>query len=318
MHRSRDSLIWGAVLVIIGIGFLLWNLNVFENLAGTAELVVAGFFALVGLGFLVSFLMARDDWWKVIPGFALLAVGAIVFLGTRDVPSEWIGGMLFLGLALAFAVIYAGDRQERWWALIPFGAMIIMVGIVLLSSLDVPEELLGAALFGGMGLVFLLVYVLAQDRPQFSWTLIPATVLFIMSLMALAAFAVESSPNLEELIRWWPALLVIIGVIFLLLSLRRPAATSRGADVLPTEPSPREMPAAPGTSAVEIDEDYVPPAYVPIEPAPIKLPEEGSQQSPPTPEGQLSGTPENVGEVPEFQETAPASDTPQDPKGESV
>jgi len=37
----------------------------FEEVSGTAELVVAGFFALIGLGFLVAFLMTRANWWRL-------------------------------------------------------------------------------------------------------------------------------------------------------------------------------------------------------------------------------------------------------------
>ena len=272
MRRSRDSLIWGIILLLVGLGFLLWNFGVFDNFQGLAELVIAGLFALAGLGFLASYLAARKDWWKVIPGFALLAVGGIIFLGTRQVAAEWIGMLLFLGIALAFAVIYFGDRTERWWALIPFGTMLVMIVLLLLAGTGIAEEALGAVLFGGMALVFFLVYLLAGDRSEFRWALIPATVLLVMGLVALAAAVVQTAPNLEQAMRLWPILLVVVGVFLLGLSLSRPA---RPARELPVEPTPADMPAAPGTSVLEIP-PAPPAAKPPVERAPVVLVDEAA------------------------------------------
>lgn len=254
MTRNRDSLIWGIILLAAGVIFLLWNFGVFAQYEGVTLLAVVGFFVLVGLSFLVSYLMTRQDWWKVIPGFALLAVAGILFLSSRQVPGEWIGALLFIGLALAFAVIYISDRQANWWALIPFGAMVVMVAIVLLASSGMSEKALGAILFGGMGLVFLLVYLLAADRNQFRWSLIPTSVLLVMGLVTLAGALVDANPNWEQAVRLWPILLVVVGVFFIGLSISRPKATVSAPVELAPEPQPEEFAIAPGTSVTELDD----------------------------------------------------------------
>lgn len=268
MARTRDALIWGLVFLVVGSGFLLWNFGLFEEVSGTAELVVAGFFALIGLGFLVAFLMTRANWWRLIPGFVLLSVGAVIFLGTRDVAAEWLGVTLFAGLALAFAVIYASNRQEQWWALILVGTMAVLAVMVLLSGADLDEKVLGAALFGGMALVFLLVYLLAADRGAFRWALVPAGSLLLMSFVALTAWLSETNPEWEPYVRVWPILLIFVGLLLLALYITRSRRQPQQAEALSPEPTPEEAPVAPGTSIHDFDES--PPVYLPpIERAPI-------------------------------------------------
>lgn len=303
MNRSRDALVWGIILLIAGLIFLLWNFGVFANLSGVAELVIAGLFALAGLGFLASYLMGREDWWKVIPGFALLSVGAIVFLGTRNIAGVWLGAVLFVGLALAFAVVYFTDRRERWWALIPFGAMLVMVAIVLLSNSDLAEELLGAVLFGGIGLVFLLIYLLSPEREKFRWALIPTSILLIMGLVSLAAGMRQGNPDLEQWVRLWPILLIGLGVVMLGFAITRSGKPAPPVVQLPPEPAPSETVSAPGAGVYEVPETPLPR----IERSPITL-QEGSEQDllpakeEPTPPTAASG---EVEDIYEFIKSAP-------------
>ena len=65
----------------------------------------------------------RSEWWALIPGFALIGVGASIVL-----PGQW-SGFSFLGfLGISFLAIYLSNRQ-RWWAIIP-GGVLITLGIV--------------------------------------------------------------------------------------------------------------------------------------------------------------------------------------------
>lgn len=271
MRRSRDGLIWGLVFLVVGIGFLIWNFGLLEDVTAAAELAVAALFALVGLGFLVAYLMSRQDWWRLIPGFLLLSVGAIVALGTRNVPAEWLAGILLAGLSLAFAVIYFTDRQERWWALIPFGTMAVMVTTILASTLQLDQGFLGLVLFGGMGLVFLLLYLFAPDRRPLRWALIPAAVLFVMSLVSLAAGLNATWPDLAGVLRLWPIVLVVVGVSLIAVAFARPLKP-------PDQQTPStvvgEVPTTPGTSVIDLDGGTTAGRHPPSEAAPVTLVEQ--------------------------------------------
>jgi hypothetical protein len=56
MSRPRDSVIWGAILVLVGAGFLVWNLGMLAGFQVTATWALVAFFALLGLAFLFSYL----------------------------------------------------------------------------------------------------------------------------------------------------------------------------------------------------------------------------------------------------------------------
>lgn len=282
MGRMRDSVIWSIILLVAGIVILLWNFGVFQGFERGAQSVVAGVFGLAGLGFLGSYTVRRQEWWRVIPGFTLLAVGGIVYLSTRQVDPVWIGTLLFLGIALAFAVIYLSDRHQHWWALIPFGSLMVMIALVLLRNLNWANETLGALLFGGMGAVFALVYFLAHERRQFRWALIPMSVLLVMTLAALAAALTRAAPNLEQVFQLWPLLLVIAGIVLLGLTLRKSRPPQPQVTELPPEPVLAETPPAPGASVVTLPEAAAAEEY----PAPEPVPAQPTESVPPGQEAQ--------------------------------
>lgn len=257
--KIRDSLLWGLIFVMIGAGFLAWNLGAFGQQQETVALVLTAGFALAGLAFIGNYFLHRTDWWKLIPAFTLLAVAAVIYLSTRQVNTFWVAVSLLAGIGLAFIVIYLSNREERWWALIPFGSLGVMVAVILLSMRpDVSTALLGAALFGGMGLVFLAIYALARERQRFSWALVPAAALGIMALVALAAYLPQAVPTLGNAIRMWPVLVMLIGVAMIVYAATRGGKPAVAPVVLPSQPTPMETALVPGASVTTVTDDVVP------------------------------------------------------------
>lgn len=282
MSKPSDSVIWGAVLLVIGAGLLLWNLDILASMEATATWVVVALFALLGLAFIFSYLNKRSAWWRLIPAFTLLAVAAVIFLSARGVPSTLIAAVLLAGIALAFLVIYISDREERWWALIPFGAVAVMMLVAMLSTRpDVQPALLGSVLFGGMGLVFYLIYALARERQRFGWALVPAATLGVMGLVALAAYLPDALPALAEAQRLWPVLLVLAGVVLLGYAALRASRQTPPAVELPAQPAAAEAPLPPGASVTTMADDAPQPKKARFERSPITLVDEkpGSQAS---------------------------------------
>lgn len=275
MSKPRDSVIWGALLVLIGIGFLVWNLGIVAAIQATVAWTLIAFFALLGLSFVFSYLNKRTDWWRLIPAFTLLAVAAVIFLSTRGVAAAWVAAALLSGIALAFLVIYASDREERWWALIPFGSVTVMVAVILLGAQPATSTaLLGAVLFGGMGLVFFLIYALARDRQRFGWALVPTAALGMMALVALAAYAPQAAPALADGARLWPVLVVLFGLILLGYAALRARRSVVPAVELPAQPAGLETPLAPGASVMDVSEDEPRPKGARYERSPITLVDE--------------------------------------------
>ena len=205
--RQVNQLVWAAVLVVVGVLLLLFNLGVLARYEPTAQYVVAGLLGVGGFSTLVSYFWRRDQWWRLMPGWTLLALAAMVMVSLDDsLPRPYTAATLFVGLALAFTNLYFVNRAEHWWAIIPGGFMLVLAGVIALTVSITRLETLGAILFAGMGVVFALVYLLAGKRRHW-WALIPAGVLLFFGLIT---YSVDNGVQ-NALLDWWPAALIVIG-----------------------------------------------------------------------------------------------------------
>lgn len=199
--KSRIVLpiVGGILLIAAGVVFLLNNLGLISL---DWEMLIGPMFALGGLVFLFVFILNTDDWWALIPGLLLIALGTIIFMdnylaGGID---RW-GGAIFLGLlGLAFSLIYLSHR-DFWWAVIPGGVLFTLAGITLISEDD---QFVGAVFFMGLALTFALVYILPKPAGRLTWALYPAGILLLVGILVLLG-----ATNLTNFIL--PLALLIIG-----------------------------------------------------------------------------------------------------------
>lgn len=285
--RTRNTLLWGGGLFIAGVFLLLVNQHVLDPYAPAWKYILAGLFAAGGVALLVLFARDVARWWPIIPAFTLLTVGLIIFLTTQtDLVGEVLGAILFFGIALAFAVIFLLDRH-RWWAVIPCGVLLVVGATTVLSTLNVSPGLLSATLFIGMGVVFLFVYLLGPLKREVWWALLPATALIAFGLFTFV-FSKATSNWQMNLVAWWPALLVLLGVFLLVRGFAAlgnrtlPAADS----TLPRLPEPGETPPASSTAVIQPQDktaELVTTAP-PSPPAAPPLPEPGPAPAPPAAE----------------------------------
>jgi hypothetical protein len=119
MKALTSLTLWGSLLILGGILFLLDNLGYIE----IGGLVWALILAVGGLVFISVFLSEREHWWALIPGFTLLGVAATVAVGYLFPSWANLGGMFVLGgISVAFWMLYVVKR-EFWWAIIPGGVL---------------------------------------------------------------------------------------------------------------------------------------------------------------------------------------------------
>ncbi len=227
-RKTWITALWGIAILLLGIAILLFNFGVFEAYALYGAYAVAAVLSLGGLAFLIALVFNTERWVLTIPGFTLLSLGVVVFLSTLDtIAPEYMGALFLIGLALGFLVLFLSNRQERWWALLQ-ACIVAVVALVGVGVGVLPVEQLGSLLFGGLGLSFLLLYLVGGNHKVFAWTLIVAAVLLIFAAALLAAsFGTESL-----VVRLWPILLVLIGGFIL-----ARAITGRAAPASP-EPTP--------------------------------------------------------------------------------
>lgn len=201
-------LLWSAGLVVIGVLLLLFNLGFLTAYRSLAEYLLAVGFVVAGV---ITFAIAArmpQNWWHLILAWTFLSLAITIFLSTyAALERPILAAVLLMGITLAFVHVYWIDRMTNWWSLIPAGFLFV-VGLV--SALNVwisNTSVLGAILLAGLGLVFIVLYLL-EDKNLFWWALIPGGTLLTVALVTLTA---DLEPT-NLLLRSWPLLLILAGI----------------------------------------------------------------------------------------------------------
>ncbi len=209
MDRLGVRIILALLLIAAGIVFLLDSLEVIEF----GALLWAVAFVLAGLIFLAVFVLDREQWWAVIPGFVLLSLGGLI--GTSELlpglEGEWMGALFLGGISLPFWVLFL-MRRDFWWAIIPGGVLLTVALIAGLGD-TLPGEIIGGILFLGIGLTFAIVSLLPTPEGRMRWALIPAGVMLFLGLMVMASTGGELFAYI------WPAAFIIAGLYLLIRSI---------------------------------------------------------------------------------------------------
>ncbi len=209
MKWLESRILWGSLLILGGVLFLLQNLSLIQ---------FGGFFwsipfVLGAVFFLSIFFVDRENWWALVPGIVLLSIGLLIALSylAPGFVEMWGGSLILGGIGLSFAAIYLANR-EMWWAIIPAGVLISLAAMLGLDNFVQGIETGGLFLIG-LGLTFALLGLVQTPQGRMGWAWIPAGVLFIIGL-ALTATA----GNMMKYI--WPLVLIIGGGALIFYTLR--------------------------------------------------------------------------------------------------
>src|SRR3990172_12585155 len=95
-----SRILWGGLLLLAGILFLLQNLGVIQF----ADIIWSVLFAIVGVFILSFYIYDRNHWWAFIPGLTMLSLALLMGLNILAPGFEdTLGGALFLGgIGLSF------------------------------------------------------------------------------------------------------------------------------------------------------------------------------------------------------------------------
>jgi hypothetical protein len=210
--KSYDARIVGGILLVgFGLVFFLQSMGILPPLG--SQFLWGLTFGAGGFAFLYAFLRDREQWWALFPAMPLLGLSALMLLNVLAPSlSEIVGGALFLGMvSLSFWLVYA-VRREFWWAIIPGGAIATTAVVALLATV-VPAAETAALMLLGVGLTFLVLYFLPEDRGRQPWAIIPGGILIIIAALTGIAFGTTAR-------FFWP-IVFIAGGLFLILRSRR-------------------------------------------------------------------------------------------------
>jgi hypothetical protein len=115
------ALIPAYVLLAIGIMVPLLETNLLND-----SFVATYVLATIALPFIVVYVRDRQNWWALIPAYALLAIGIMVgFIEAGWLRDLIIPAYIMFVIAIPFIYVYLRDPRE-WWPLIPGGVMAVM------------------------------------------------------------------------------------------------------------------------------------------------------------------------------------------------
>ncbi len=202
-----------AGVLLIGAGSLLLLQNLTE-IRFAWDLIWALLFAVSGILFLLVYQRDHEHWWSLIPGFTLLAIGALIGL-EGILPGEigdWGGAIVLGGISLAFWGVYYA-RRDFWWALIPAGTLLTLAVAVGFSSV-LEGDLFVGVFFLGLALTFAALSLVRRPEGSMRWALIPAGVMAVMGVIFLA-----TATDLFGFV--WPAVIILGGLLLLYQGLRK-------------------------------------------------------------------------------------------------
>jgi len=202
MRKDQSNLIWGGILILAGILFLLQEINILGNAFQYLWLILMAAGAAV---FLWIYFTKKEQWWAIIPGLTLLGLsfsGLESFLNFLP-GSNW-SGAVFLGcIGLAFWLVYL-RRQDQWWAIIPGGVLVTLAAVAGFENLLGGSEVI---FFLGLAVTFALVGIL-PSQVDTRWAYIPAAILAVLGIALFAPFR-------SAMLIIWPAALIVLGAYIL-------------------------------------------------------------------------------------------------------
>jgi hypothetical protein len=213
MKRVDPNLLWGGLLILAGVIFLVQSLGLvsfglFWGVFWSLAFLGAG---VVCLG---AFWRNEELWWALIAGFSLLGLGALAGLSLvgGDLVDK-LGPSLFLGaIGFGFCAVYL-TRHEHWWAIIPGGILLSIAAMVGAEAYLGGGSSVGL-MFLGFALTFAVVGILPNTEERMTWAFIPAAI-----FLFLAMFMAGGSALLTYLV---PLALIVVGGILLYRNARQP------------------------------------------------------------------------------------------------
>jgi hypothetical protein len=201
----------GVLFLIIGGLILLQNIKIFSGDVGSIVFILI--YGILSIYMLLTYSRRKSQWWWLILGIFLL--GLALSNLSEIIPSlksySSVIAVFFAGIS--FLIIYLIDRLN-WWALIP-GSVITSLSVIRYLEVSAPEIQTNGIMFLGLGIAFLILFLVPIRNIRMNWPLIPAVILFAIG----ATLSLNQDLNLISFIG--PALLLLGGILVLIVSQKK-------------------------------------------------------------------------------------------------
>lgn len=182
MKNNRSTLVWGAILIVLG------GLGILQHFLPYAFRNDPAFWALAFGGasivfFAVYFISGIRNWGWLFPAMIFAALSGIMVLVFQGIDTPIIASLILGAIGLPFVAGYVIEKGKAWGLLIP--AWILCMLAVLIGLEDVVSgDLVGTGVLAAIGMPFLFVFI--RNRTQW-WALIPGIFMTAMALVTLVS-----------------------------------------------------------------------------------------------------------------------------------
>lgn len=217
MNEKNRTVVWGAILIVLGFFFLLQNFNLLGGLGDLVGTFVFGVLGVLGVGY---YFTNRRHWWVLFPAFTFIGIAGSSFTNFVPFLRPLSGAVFLFSLSLAFWLIFLQKQPEHWWPAIPGGIL------TTLAFVDVADHFSGRAadsiLMLGIAATFGLLWLLRRHTRNTDWALWVAII--ALALAFISPFAVGAK-------LLFPLALIGVGGWMLLKTIRQNNTPSSGNDI---------------------------------------------------------------------------------------
>ncbi len=177
-HNLR--LIFGILFVTIGALIVLQNLNIFTG--STGNIIWAALFGAGGIFVFVLYFNRRENWWWLVIGLIALSFTASNLAALFSQSKPYSPLFALFGAGICFMSIYFIERRQ-WWVFIP-GGILLSIGVDELLQVTSPDTTINGIIFFGMGIAFLLMFLIPSKEGRLNWAVLPAVVFLALGLIS--------------------------------------------------------------------------------------------------------------------------------------
>ena len=198
----------GVLIIVIGLFALLHNFYVVDV---NSPLIISFLMLVVG-GICFRFYFSKDrSLWLLIIALISFFWGLGIFTFELSLISFYFKNhFLLLGIGFSFVAVYFYNTKN-WWAIIPGGCILVVFIVDFLDEIFYLQEGISAFLvFVGIGLIFLYLYLIHDEKNRLGWAIYPSIILILVGLFQLYFSTRETSVQIVVAI-----LLIFIGILLI-------------------------------------------------------------------------------------------------------
>jgi len=177
LEKAKSNLVYGGLLVLVGVAYLLNNLDIIfiEN-----EVVVSMVFVAIGAYLFFTFAKTKAMGF-LITGSIFTFIGLVIWLESIPGFDDQFIGVIVLWTAAALFGYGFLKNSENWGFLIPAGVLFTIGSMVWLDMILYNDDVLGSVFFLGLGSTFGFLYLIRSQKNKLDWAKVPALCLIAFS-----------------------------------------------------------------------------------------------------------------------------------------